>query len=549
MTTSPPIFEPQTTYATGTSPQSVAIGDVNGDGRLDLISANSGSNTVSVLLGNGDGTFQSQTTYAAGQVPNAVAVGDVNGDGRLDIVAGGQNGGTAVLIGNGDGTFQAPVSYASPRWATSVVLADLNGDGRSDVLELNQYYGVTVMLNNGDGSFGAPRTDLNQYQGDAGVLSLAVGDLNGDGRLDLVAGQWPYTVSIVLGNGDGTFQAQHDYTTPYDVSPIVTIGDLNRDGRPDVVGGNVLFRGNGDGTFTVAMYVVQGPFGTYPTPINFPPSDAVVDLNGDGLLDGVSSGLVELNNGDGGFQAVGYAVGQGGGHVAVADLNGDGRPDLVVPNSADNTLSVLINTGPTKVLSVAASQASGPVQPGDTVTFTVSVNRAVTVSGGTPTLTLNDGGAATYDAAATAALGDLSKMVFSYTAAASDLSATDLSFVRGDLNGAFIADQAGVVPDFSAIFTASFPNIRVATPPTAVTSIATSPSGGIEYAGDTVTFTLAFNRTVAVTGGTPNLTLNDNGIAIYDASDRGAGRSDQDGVQLQSWGFRSAGERSLDCAR
>lgn len=145
MATSPPTFGTQTSYATGTSPQSVAIGDVNGDGRPDLVSANRGSNTVSVLLGNGDGTFQAQTAYAAGNAPNAVAIGDVNGDGRLDIVEGGLNGGTVVLIGNGDGTFRSPISYASPGASTSIVLADLNGDGRSDVVELNQFYGVTLM--------------------------------------------------------------------------------------------------------------------------------------------------------------------------------------------------------------------------------------------------------------------------------------------------------------------------------------------------------------------------------------------------------------------
>ncbi|UFW53238.1 MULTISPECIES: FG-GAP repeat domain-containing protein [Bradyrhizobium] len=524
MATSPPTFGTQTSYATGTSPQSVAIGDVNGDGRPDLVSANRGSNTVSVLLGNGDGTFQAQTAYAAGNAPNAVAIGDVNGDGRLDIVEGGLNGGTVVLIGNGDGTFRSPISYASPGASTSIVLADLNGDGRSDVVELNQFYGVTLMLNNGDGSFGAPRTILNQYQGDAGVLSLAVGDLNGDGRPDLAAGQWSYTVSIVLGNGDGTFQAQHDYTTPY-VNPYVTIGDVNGDGRPDVGGGNMLFLGNGDGTFTVATHLVDGPGGIHPAPINFPDSQVLLDLNGDGRPDAASSVYgqsyvsVQLGNGDGTFGPGGtYAVGQGNQPVVAADLNGDGRPDLVVPNSATNSLSVLINTGPTRVVSVTASQAYGLVHPGDTIAFTITMNRAVIITGGTPTLTLNDSGVAIYDAAATAALGDPAKLVFSYTVGASDLPVNGLSFVRGDQNGSQIVDAAGVGPDLSGVFAASFAGIQVATPPTTVTSVVASPTDGVEHVGDTMTFTVTMSRAVTVTGQTLTFTLNDGGVAVYDAA-------------------------------
>lgn len=288
MAGSPPTFNQPTTYATGSSPQSVAIGDVNGDGRPDLVSANKGSNTVSVLLGNGDGTFQTQSAYAAGDSPNAVGVGDVNGDGRLDIVAGGIGvaGGTVVLLGNGDGTFQPPASYASPLWTDFMVLADLNGDGRSDVVQMTNYQGVTVMLGNADGSLQALPTILNEFRGDAGVHSLAVGDLNGDGRPDLVVGQWDYKVSILLGNGDGTFQAQHNYTTPYYVDPTVAIGDVNGEGRPDVAGGNQLFLGNGDGTFSVATHIVTGPFGTHPTPIDFPANHQVLlDFNGDGRLD------------------------------------------------------------------------------------------------------------------------------------------------------------------------------------------------------------------------------------------------------------------------
>lgn len=176
-------------------------------------------------------------------------------------------------------------------------------------------------------------------------------------------------------------------------------------------------------------------------------------------------------------------------------------------------------TTPTTVTSVTTSSGNGVEHVGDTVTFTISFDSAITVSGGTPTLTLNDGGIAAYDAAATAALGDPTKLVFTYTVATSDQSVTGLSFVRGDQNGAVIFDTStGQGPDFTNLFAANFPDIQVATSPTAVTSVVTSPANGVEHAGDIVTFTIAFNRAVTISGGTPALTLNDGGIATYDAA-------------------------------
>lgn len=176
-------------------------------------------------------------------------------------------------------------------------------------------------------------------------------------------------------------------------------------------------------------------------------------------------------------------------------------------------------TTPTTVTSVTTSSGNGVEHVGDTVTFTISFDSAITVSGGTPTLTLNDGGIAAYDAAATAALGDPTKLVFTYTVATSDQSVTGLSFVRGDQNGAVIFDTStGQGPDFTNLFAANFPDIQVATSPTAVTSVVTSPANGVEHAGDIVTFTIAFNRAVTISGGTPTLTLNDGGIATYDAA-------------------------------
>ncbi len=169
------------------------------------------------------------------------------------------------------------------------------------------------------------------------------------------------------------------------------------------------------------------------------------------------------------------------------------------------------------VTSFVASPASAIENVGGTIVFTMTMSGPVTVSGGTPTFTLNNGGKAVYDAAATAALDDPAKLVFKYTVAASDLLTNGLSVVRGDQNGAIILDAAWHGPDFSGAFT-NFPGIGVLTPATAVTSVATSPSSGTEEPGDVIALTFTMSRAVTVTGGTPTLTLNDGGTATYDAA-------------------------------
>ena len=183
-----------------------------------------------------------------------------------------------------------------------------------------------------------------------------------------------------------------------------------------------------------------------------------------------------------------------------------------------NFPDIAIALPPTAVMSMVAS-APRPIEfAGGTVTLTMTMNRAVTVTGGTPTLTLNNGGTATYDAAATAALSDPTKLVFKYTISASDLSAPQgLAVVRGDTNGANILDASGQGPDFSGAFT-NFPSVEVSTPATTITSFVASPSSGTELPGDVITLTMTMSRAVTVTGGAPTLTLNDGGIATYDAA-------------------------------
>ncbi len=197
--------------AVGASPYSVAVVDVNRDGRLDVVTANAGSADVSVLLGAGEGAFQAQQRFGVGSSPSSVAVADVNGDGQLDVVTGNYySADVSVLLGNGDGTFQAQQRFGVGSGTLSVAVGDVNGDGRLDVVTANHVSAeeysssdVSVLLGNGDGTFQAQQRIVVG----GSPSSVAVADVNGDGRLDVVMGNGYGSnyVSVLLGNGDGTF--------------------------------------------------------------------------------------------------------------------------------------------------------------------------------------------------------------------------------------------------------------------------------------------------------------------------------------------------------
>jgi hypothetical protein len=247
-------FSPPVSYPV-VNPQSVAVGDFNGDGKQDLVVTDAATNGVSVLLGNGDGSFQAAQGFAAGYSPDFVAVADVNGDGKPDLVVAdaggyGHSGGVSVLLGNGDGTFQAPRTFGAGLHPISVAVADFNGDGKPDLAVANLGGGVSVLLGNGDGTFQAAQN----FAAGSAPESVAVGDFNGDGKSDLVvANNSSSNVSVLLGNGDGTFQAAQSFTTgsgPFSVA----VGDFNGDGKLDLAVTNVgagvsVLLGNGDGTF------------------------------------------------------------------------------------------------------------------------------------------------------------------------------------------------------------------------------------------------------------------------------------------------------------
>jgi hypothetical protein len=388
------LFLPTVSYTSGGELSStVLVADLNGDGKLDLILANysgqsNGDGSVSVLLGNGDGTFGGPVVYdSGGGGPTAMVVTDLNHDGKPDIVVVNQgcpatgNDCLGVLLNNGDGTFRSVVVYASGgtllanggTTTAPLVIGDLNGDGKPDLVILNQGGGsngdglIGVLIGNGDGTFKPVATyDSGGFYSN----SIAMADLNGDGKLDVVvtdcapagstscSGTVDEAVGVLLGKGDGTFGPVNTYDTggAGSIFPTpVMIADVNGDGKPDLLVGNActllnrscvrqgsvgVLLGKGDGTFKAAA--------TYNTGYNAGVL-VLADLNGDGKVDlvvGNGSPGVLLGNGDGTFQAIqNYTT--GGAYVAVADLDGDGKPDVIAANfgTPTSTIYVLLNKG------------------------------------------------------------------------------------------------------------------------------------------------------------------------------------------------------------
>jgi hypothetical protein len=322
----------------GGAPSALAAGDFNRDGRPDLAVADINSNDISVLLGIGDGTFRDPVQYPTGTAPVAVKVGDFNGDGILDLVTANRGSDdVSVLLGRGEGKFAAPESFPLGTMPDALVVGDFTGNGILDIATADPNTDdVTVLLGHGDGTFGAPL----YFAAGSEPVALVAGDFTGDGILDLaVADAGSNEVSVLLGRGDGTFQAPRSFAVGDDPVAIVA-GDFTGDGVLDLATadarGNVVsvLLGRGDGTFAAAT---QFPVGDYPVAL------ATGDFNGDGRLDLMTanqqSGVdatqavsVLLGLGDGRFVAPAAVASDIRSTPVVADLNGDGVPDVAVLN-------------------------------------------------------------------------------------------------------------------------------------------------------------------------------------------------------------------------
>jgi len=353
------VFAPAVNYSAGTNPGFVAVADFNEDGFADLAVTNSnlfggGDSNVSILLGQGDGTFRSGGEYTAARSPRAVAVGDFNHDRHIDLaVTNETSGNLSILLGNGDGTFQSPVNYPAGRRPFFVTAADLNADGVLDLVVTNllDTGRISVMLGNGDGTFQPPAIHL--VAPNVRPHMVAIADINHDGKPDLVVasagvGPKPGGVSVLMGKGDGDFRAPLQVEAggnPFGVA----VADFNGDHQLDLAVADET-----DSTLTILPGLGKGKFGqpvTYATG-TLPFCVVAVDVDGDGNLDLVTANensndvTVLLGNGRGSFaSAISFPVDQAPQGLAVGNFDANASPDLAVPNLISNDVSILINTG------------------------------------------------------------------------------------------------------------------------------------------------------------------------------------------------------------
>jgi hypothetical protein len=331
----------------------IVAGDFNGDGKPDLVTTNLLDNSISVFTGVGDGTFAVGATAPTGLVPSAAAVGDFNRDARLDLAVVNQtctslpcaNGTVSVYLGNGDGTFQPPMDYATGNIPVAVTVADLNGDGIPDLAVVNNGFGfsnsVSLFLGRGDGTFvsgGALATGN-------GPTQAVAADFDGNGALDLAVANGA-GISVILGRGAGTFGPPNNYPIANGALAIAT-GDFNQDGKPDLavttLDSVVVLLGNGDGTFQAGV--------SYPLESVIAPTAILVgDFNGDGkpdLLVGKSSNAVSIliGKGDGTFQPpVDIPVGKSERGWVAGHFGGDGGLDLAAASVSPNAVFVALNS-------------------------------------------------------------------------------------------------------------------------------------------------------------------------------------------------------------
>lgn len=353
-------------FSVGNYPFSVAVGDFNGDGIPDLVFANEGSTNVSVLLGDGHGGFTAaaNSPFNVGSSPVFIAVGDLNNDGKQDLaVACSIANQVVVLLGDGAGGF-TPASgspFAAASQPSSIAVGDFNADGKMDLAVSTYNSGgvgtLIIMLGNGAGGFGA--ASGSPITVGHGARSLALGDFNGDAKLDVaVVNQLDSNVTVLLGNGSGGFSAAGSPVAVGQGPVSIVASDLNRDGKLDLAvvnnGSNnvTVLLGDGSGGFTASggspISVGQGPN-----------SIAAGNFSGSSKLDlvvgnsSVNSLTVLVGNGSGGFSPATYSpisLTVTPIAVAAADVNGDGSSDIVVAGGSTGQGAVLLNTLPSHLI-------------------------------------------------------------------------------------------------------------------------------------------------------------------------------------------------------
>jgi hypothetical protein len=390
----------RTVTLNGNLPESIATGDLNGDGNADVVVANETDGTIEILYGNGDGTFKAPVTYTAVPSPTCVVLADLTNDLHLDIVVASSTEAEAVVfLGNGNGTFQPPIDVTLPQIPVagpdSIAIADINGDGNADLVEASNDGGaIYILLGQGNGQFQLGST----INSPATLFAVAATDVNGDGHADIIY-TYSDAVGVLLNNGSGGFAPPELYSVG-NFPTSIAVGKLTGSLHADIVVTNEHYNtvsvllGNGNGHFQLARNFAAG---------NNPFQAVISDVNGDGnpdllVVDAGSSDYpgnqlaTLLGNGSGGFAApVFSAVGNYPRSLVAVDLNGDGNPDVVVADGIDNTLSVLLNNGKAKV-----------TMSGNTVSITGSTSSNdvnITASNGEVTLNIN-GSTMTYSASA-----------------------------------------------------------------------------------------------------------------------------------------------------